>query len=67
MFQVQTKVTKKLVDVYDIKRDANGYPHFLVYKDGQWVYHTAKIFEPRSYDAEVKYSTGDGIWHTLSK
>lgn len=46
MFQVQTKVTKKLVDVYDVKRDANGYPRFLVYKDGQWVYRTAKIFEP---------------------
>lgn len=49
MFQVQTKTTKKLVDVYDVKcdvRDVNGYPHFLVYKDGQWIYHTAKIFEP---------------------
>lgn len=46
MFQVQTKATKKLVDVYDVRRDRNGYPHFLVYKDGQWVYLTAKIFEP---------------------
>lgn len=51
MFQVQTKVTKKLVDVYDVKRDANGYPHFLVYNDGQWVYHTAKIFEPAWHGA----------------
>lgn len=46
MFQVQTKATKKLVDVYDVRRDKNGYPHFLVYKDGQWVYLTAKLFEP---------------------
>ena len=46
MINVQTKATKKPVDVYDVKRDKNGYPHFLVYKDGQWVYLTAKIFEP---------------------
>lgn len=49
MFQAQTKATKKLVDIYDIKRDKNGYPHFLVYKDGQWVYLTAKLFEPSWY------------------
>lgn len=57
MFQVQTKATKKLVDVYDVKRDANGYPHFLVYKDGQWVYHTAKIFEPAF--EEVMWDDGE--------
>lgn len=52
MFQVQTKATKKLVDVYDVRRDKNGYPHFLVYKDGQWVYLTAKLFEPSWYEKE---------------
>lgn len=46
MFQVQTKANKELVDVYDVKRDNNGYPHFLVYKDGKWAYLTAKLFEP---------------------
>lgn len=52
MFQVQTKATKKPVDVYDVKRDKNGYPHFLVYKDGQWIYLTAKLFEPSWYEKE---------------
>lgn len=52
MFQVQTKATKKLVDVYDVRRDKNDYPHFLVYKDGQCVYLTAKLFEPSWYVKE---------------
>lgn len=53
MINVQTKATKKPVDVYDVKRDKNGYPHFLVYKDGQWVYLTAKLFEPYWYEYEM--------------
>ena len=53
MFQVQTKATKKLIDVYDVRRDKNGYPHFLVYKDGQWMYLTAKLFEPSWYVKDV--------------
>ena len=67
MFHVQTKATKKPVEVYDIKRDSNGYPHFLVYKDGQWVYHTAKIFEPYDPMGKIKYNTGDGVWHTIGE
>lgn len=50
MFQVQIKANKKLVDVYDVKRDTNGYPHFLVYKDGKWMYMAAKLFEPEWYE-----------------
>ena len=34
--------------VYDIQRDKNGYPHFLIYDKGQWVYRSAKYFQPYS-------------------
>lgn len=33
-------------EVFDITYDQRGYPHFLVYKDGQWVRMSAKHFEP---------------------
>lgn len=36
--------------VYDITYDKAGYPHFLIYKDGQWVRMSAKHFRP--YTAE---------------
>lgn len=37
--------------VYDITYDKSGYPHFLIYKDGEWVRMSAKHFRPYSgYD-----------------
>ena len=32
--------------VYDITYDKAGYPHFLIYKDGQWIRQSAKYFTP---------------------
>ena len=32
------------VEVYAVRDDKNGYPHFLIYKDGQWIYKSAKHF-----------------------
>lgn len=32
--------------VYDIVYDKAGYPHFLIYKDNQWLRISAKYFEP---------------------
>lgn len=46
MFTVINKNSKEIVDVYDISYDKNGYPHFLIYKDGQWVRMSAKYFTP---------------------
>ena len=48
MFWVTLKDSKKKepMGVYDIKRNNNGYPHFLVYKDKEWRYMSAKLFEP---------------------
>jgi len=35
--------------VYAVLDDSNGFPKFLFYEKGQWVYHSAKHFEP--YDS----------------
>lgn len=32
--------------VYDITYDKAGYPHFLIYKEGQWLRVSAKYFRP---------------------
>ena len=45
-FVVRNKETNQLVTVYDIKYDSAGYPHFLVYIDGQWLIRTAKHYIP---------------------
>lgn len=34
------------IQVYDIRCDKNGYPQFLIYRNGQWVYRSAKYFVP---------------------
>lgn len=43
--------------VYDIAYDKAGYPHFLIYKDGQWLRMSAKYFRP----LELCYSAGGDI------
>lgn len=32
--------------VYSVKNDKNGYPQFLIYYKNQWVWKSAKYFEP---------------------
>lgn len=34
-------------DVYDITYDSSGYPHFLIYENGQWIRKSAKHFIPK--------------------
>lgn len=36
----------KELDVYNVRNDKHGYPHFLVYEDKQWKYKSAKYFVP---------------------
>ena len=43
---VINKSNGKSYTVYDITYDKAGYPHFLVYKDGQWLRMSAKYFRP---------------------
>lgn len=40
--------------VYDIAYDKAGYPHFLIYKDGQWVRMSAKHFRPYNEEDLLK-------------
>ncbi len=40
------KSNGKDYEVYDISYDKAGYPHFLIYKDGQWIRMSAKHFRP---------------------
>lgn len=37
-----------IYEVYDIKYDKAGYPHFLIYKNKQWFIVSAKYFVPAS-------------------
>jgi hypothetical protein len=49
MFKVTYKDTpkpRKHYTVYDIRYDGAGYPHFVIYQDGQWLCKSAKHFEP---------------------
>lgn len=32
--------------VYAVLEDSSGFPKFLFYEDGQWIYHSAKLYEP---------------------
>lgn len=53
---VENKINNMMYKVFDISYDKKGYPHFLIYKDNQWIRISAKHFRP----IEVKHSpTGD--------
>ena len=36
--------TSKLVKVYAVRDDKNGYPQFLIYENGEWKYRSAKYY-----------------------
>ena len=58
--EVINKSNNKRYKVYDISYDKAGYPHFLVYKNGQWLRMSAKHFRPYTYnDLENKIG---GCW-----
>lgn len=46
LLKVRSKKDSIVVPVYAIRDDKKGYPHFLIYTDGQWKYESAKHFEP---------------------
>lgn len=50
---VINKNNGKKYEVIDVTYDKAGYPHFLVYKDGQWIRMSAKHFRP--YTVEDYY------------
>ena len=46
MFKVIHKESNIKYQVYDVQYDASGYPHFIIYKDNQWLRVNAKHFYP---------------------
>lgn len=46
LFAVILKETDDIRSVYDVRIDKTGYPHFLIYNDGEWKYMNAKHFMP---------------------
>ena len=47
MFDVVEKVTGNIYKVYSIRNDTKtGYPQFLIYKNNQWLWRSAKYFKP---------------------
>lgn len=41
---VEKKAIPKVVKVYAVRDDKNGYPQFLVYENGEWKYRSAKYY-----------------------
>jgi|GEM_PF-6369580 len=44
MFEVYNKETLEKVKVYSVGEDSCGYPKFLIRKDNQWIWRSAKHF-----------------------
>ena len=57
--QLLHKKDKKLYEIYDITYDSTGYPHFLIYKDKQWLRVSAKHFTP---DYEPVFNRGEDTY-----
>lgn len=61
---VINKSNGKDYGVYDITYDKSGYPHFLVYKDGQWIRMSAKYFRPYN-EEDILKSLKDAVLTTF--
>lgn len=44
MFEVYDKRTLEKVKVYSVGEDSAGYPKFLIRKDNQWIWRSAKWY-----------------------
>lgn len=54
---VENKNNNRIYEVFDVTYDKAGYPHFLIYRDGEWVRLSAKHFRP----LELYYGAGGDI------
>lgn len=39
-----TEYDYEVAEVFAVRDDKNGYPHFLIYENGEWKYKSAKYF-----------------------
>lgn len=44
--KVRHNIAGNIYTVYDIQYDSNGYPHFLIYMNHQWIRISAKHYSP---------------------
>ena len=51
IFTLYNKQTEQETTIYSV-RNKNGYPMFLLYEHGQWLWRSAKHFKPQGSDAE---------------
>ena len=42
--RVKYKPTGKIYEIFNVRDDWNGYPQFLIRKDNEWIYISAKYF-----------------------
>lgn len=47
-FFVTNKNNGDMYKVYDVVYNKAGYPHFLIYRNGEWVRMSAKHFRPHN-------------------
>lgn len=58
---VVNKNNNEKYTVYDITYDKAGYPHFLIYKDSQWLRISAKYFRPYKYEDIINAMQNLGV------
>lgn len=58
--RIVEKETEIIYDIYDITYDKNGYPQFLIFKDGQWIRRSAKYFTPVIINEDKTIRSKDG-------
>ena len=63
-FNVINKDSKESYEVFDITYNNAGYPHFLVYKDGQWLRMSAKYFRPMGIKDVLENYTSLGVYNS---
>lgn len=54
-FFVTNKNNGDMYEVYDVVYNKAGYPHFLIYKDGEWVRLSAKNFMPHTFKVTTSF------------
>lgn len=67
MLKVIEKETEEVYNVYDIKYDKCGYPHFVVYKNGQWQIKSAKYFKPNVWWIKLNNKQRTELEYIISK
>lgn len=62
LFRVLRKSDDALINVYAVRDDKNGYPHFLICEDGEWKYVKAKYFyEDQEWNTSTSFTPSFGI------